>query len=62
MSLEHVSTIKGPSSRSTIDIFQQQGAIDTFQQHTFQQQGATGMYQLYSEDGPLRGETCWNEI
>jgi len=48
MSLKHVSTLKGPSSRSTIYAFQQQGAVDTFQQYTFQQQGATGMYQLYS--------------
>jgi hypothetical protein len=48
MSLKHVSTLKGPSSRSKINTFQQQGAIDTFQQYTFQQQGAIGMYQLYS--------------
>jgi hypothetical protein len=48
MSLQHVLTLNGPSSVDTIDTFQQQGKIDTFQQHTFQQQGATGMYQLYS--------------
>jgi hypothetical protein len=45
MSLERFQ----PSKRHPQGVqFQQQGAIDTFEQHTFQPQGATGMYQLYS--------------